>query len=87
MRCTVAGTSAGSEPTWPTANNGTVASGTATFTNVTGQSTYFWTAAAGDIPTLIGAVGTFRFAGGVRIIPSQRNPDGGKRLRDRDWHP
>jgi len=70
MRCTVAGTSAGSEPTWPTANNGTVASGTATFTNVTGQSTYFWTAAAGDIPTLIGAVGTFRFAGGDRMFVS-----------------
>jgi len=70
MRCTVAGTSAASEPTWPTADNGTVVSGGATFTNVTGQGAFGWTAAAGDIPTLIGAVGTFRFLGGDRMFVS-----------------
>lgn len=70
MRCTVAGTSAASEPTWPTTNNGTVVSGGATFANVTGQSTYGWNAAAGDMPTLQGAVGTFRVAAGDRMFVS-----------------
>jgi hypothetical protein len=70
MRVTTAGTSAASEPTWPSANNGTVTSGGAVFTNVTGQSTYGWSAAAGDLPTLLGAVGTFRFAGGDRLFVS-----------------
>lgn len=69
FRCTIAGT-ASTEPAWPTANNSTVASGGATFTNVTGQSTYGWSAAAGDIPTLVGAVGTFRFVGGDRMFVS-----------------
>ena len=70
MRVTVAGTSAGTEPTWPTTNNGTVVSGTATFANVTGQSAYGWSAAAGDIPTLNGAVGTARFVAGDRMFVS-----------------
>jgi hypothetical protein len=70
MRCTVAGTSAASEPAWPTANNGTVVSGGATFANVTGQSAYGWSAAAGDIPTLCGGAGATRFAGGERIFVS-----------------
>jgi hypothetical protein len=48
FRCTTAGTSS-TEPAWPTANNGTVATGGATFTNVTGQSTYGWGAAAGTL--------------------------------------
>lgn len=48
FRCTTAGTSS-TEPTWPTANNGTVTTGGATFTNVTGQSTYNWGAPAGDL--------------------------------------
>ena len=71
FRCTSAGTS-GTEPTWSTAaaNNATVTSTGATFTNVTGQSTFFWTAAAGDMPTLLGAGGTFRFAAGDRMFVS-----------------
>lgn len=69
FRCTTAGT-AGTEPAWPTANNSTITTGGATFTNVTGQSTYGWSAAAGDVPTLVGAVGTFRFAGGDRMFIS-----------------
>jgi hypothetical protein len=69
LRCTVAGT-ASTEPAWPTTNNGTVVSGGATFANVSGQSAYGWGAAAGDIPTLIGAVGTTRFAAGDRMFVS-----------------
>jgi hypothetical protein len=69
FRCTTAGT-ASTEPAWPTANKSTVTTGGATFTNVTGQSTFGWSAAAGDIPTLIGAVGTFRFAAGDRMFVS-----------------
>ena len=51
FRCTTGGLST-TEPTWATANNATSTSGTAVFTNVTGQSTFFWTAAAGDLATL-----------------------------------
>lgn len=69
FRCTTAGT-ASTEPAWPTANNSTITTGGATFTNVTGQSTYGWSAAAGDLPTLLGAVGTFRFAAGDRMFVS-----------------
>lgn len=69
FRCTTAGTSS-TEPTWPTANNSTIATGGATFANVTGQSTYGWGAAAGDLPTLLGAVGTNRFAAGDRMFVS-----------------
>jgi hypothetical protein len=68
MRCTVAGTSAASEPTWPTANNGTVVSGGATFANVTGQSAYGWSAAAGDVATIMTT--SNRLAGGDRIFIS-----------------
>jgi hypothetical protein len=66
MRCTTAGTSAASEPTWPAANNGTVTSGGAIFTNVTGQSTYGWSGAAGDLASLLGA--NVRFVAGDRIF-------------------
>ena len=69
MRCTTAGTSAASEPTWPTTNNGTVTSGTAVFTNVTGQSAYGWSAAAGDIPTMV-FCGAVRFTSGERMFVS-----------------
>lgn len=48
FRCTTAGTAA-TEPTWPTANNSTVTTGGATFTNVTSQGTYGWGAAAGTL--------------------------------------
>jgi hypothetical protein len=70
MRCTTAGTSAASEPTWPSGNNATVTSGGATFANVSGQSTYFWSAAAGDHQTLNGTVGTVRYAAGDRVFIS-----------------
>jgi hypothetical protein len=49
FRCTTAGTTSGTEPTWPAANNGTVTNGGAVFTNVAGQSTYGWSAAAGTL--------------------------------------
>lgn len=48
FRCTTAGTSS-TEPAWPNVNNSTVTTGGATFTNVTGQSTYGWAAAAGNL--------------------------------------
>src|ERR1044071_8617824 len=41
FRCTTAGTTT-TEPSWNVTNNGTSTSGTAVFTNVTGQSTYGW---------------------------------------------
>lgn len=52
FRCTTAGTSGASEPSWPTTNNGTVTNGGAVFTNVTGQSTYSWSAPAGTLLTI-----------------------------------
>src|SRR4029077_14744372 len=67
FRCTTAGT-ASTEPAWPTTNNSTITTGGATFTNVTGQSTSGWSAAAGDIPTLI--LTSPRFAGGDRMFVS-----------------
>jgi hypothetical protein len=69
FRCTTAGT-ASTEPAWPTGNNATITTGGATFTNVTGQSTYFWTAAAGDHQTLNGTTGALRFAAGDRVFIS-----------------
>jgi hypothetical protein len=56
-RCTTAGTSSGTEPVWGTvagANNDPFTDGTAGFTNVTGQSAYGWSAAAGTLYTLTG---------------------------------
>lgn len=53
FRCTVAGTSGTTEPTWSGSsnNNATIVSGGATFTNVTGQSAYGWAAAGGTLLT------------------------------------
>lgn len=67
FRCTTAGT-ASTEPTWPTANNSTITTGGATFTNVTGQSAYFWTAASGDLATLLTT--SNRLSGGDRVFLS-----------------
>jgi hypothetical protein len=69
FRCTTAGT-ASTEPAWPSANNSTITTGGATFTNVTGQSAFFWTAAAGDHQTLNGTVGAIRYAAGDRVFLS-----------------
>ena len=70
FRCTTAGT-AGTEPTWTSAanNNNTIVSGGATFTNVTGQSAYGWSAAWGS---LYGTIGWWssRVAVGDRIFIS-----------------
>jgi hypothetical protein len=70
-RCTTAGTSS-TEPTWSGAynNNATIASGGATFTNVTGQSAYFWTAAAGDVLSLNALSATPRLVAGERCYIS-----------------
>jgi hypothetical protein len=69
FRCTTAGTSS-TEPSWTSTNNGTNTSGGATFANVTGQSTYFWVAAAGDISSMIGQSSVARFAPGDRMFVS-----------------
>lgn len=55
FRCTVAGTSGATEPTWSGAatNNSTIVSGGATFANVTGQSTYGWSASSGTFLTVV----------------------------------
>jgi hypothetical protein len=70
FRCTTAGTSS-TEPAWPGGNNTTVTTGGATFTNVTGQSTYGWGAAAGNLLCISanGSGGT-RFAVGDRAFLS-----------------
>lgn len=73
FRCTVAGTSAATEPTWTTAatNNQTVVSGGATFANVTGQSAYGWSAAAGNLFCMgLGSAGSSRFTAGDRAFLS-----------------
>lgn len=73
FRCTTAGT-ASAEPTWTSAssNNSTVtAAGGAVFTNVTGQSTYGWSAAAGALYSIgNNATGGGRPAGGDRVFLS-----------------
>lgn len=50
-RCTTAGTSGGTEPTWANAylDGNTIASGGATFTNVAGRSAHGWSAALGSL--------------------------------------
>ncbi len=45
LRCTTAGTSGGSEPSWSLGKGATTADGTAVWTEVTGNSTYGWSAA------------------------------------------
>src|SRR5215469_7241358 len=72
-RCTTAGTSAASEPSWNFTNNLTTTSGGAIFTCVGGQSTYGWSAAVGDLASITTvASGTPRFtAAGDRAFVSQ----------------
>lgn len=73
FRCTTAGTSASTEPAWTGApsNGSTVTSGGATFTNVSGQSTYGWSAAAGNLYSIGGnGAGGARSAVGDRVFLS-----------------
>src|SRR5215472_16655233 len=72
-RCTTAGTSAASEPSWTITNNATTTSGGATFTCVGGQSTYGWSACAGDVVSITNTPsGTPRIsAAGDRTFVSQ----------------
>lgn len=60
FRCTTAGTSAGSEPSWNLGVGATTTSGTAVFTEVTGNSTYNW---AAPCATLVPAYNTRAGAG------------------------
>ena len=68
FRCTTAGTSS-TEPSWPAANNGTVTTGGATFTNVSGQSAYGWSAAAGTLCTMT-QISNSRSVAGDRLFLS-----------------
>ena len=68
-RCTTAGTSGASEPSWGYNNNTTTNSGTAVFTNVTGQSAYGWSAAALTVAHFT-QVFTAKAAAGDRIFVS-----------------
>lgn len=72
FRCTTAGTSSGTEPSWPTTNNSTVTNGTAVFTNVTGQSAYGWSAAAGTLWLITGS----RVVVGDRVFLSSDHVEG-----------
>jgi hypothetical protein len=64
QRCTVAGTSAATEPTWPTTIGGTVVSGGATFQNIHSQvAAWGWNAATGNLYTLAQAGGGGPVAG------------------------
>jgi hypothetical protein len=69
FRCTTAGTS-GTEPAWTNANGGTNTTGGATFTNVSSQSTYGWSAAAGSLQTINYTGGGARVSIGDRIFVS-----------------
>lgn len=66
FRCTTAGTSS-TEPNWSTVpqNNATITTGGATFTNVSGQSTYGWSACYGNIQTSLNPTWG-------RIVPGDR---------------
>ncbi|HEY2419618.1 MAG TPA: hypothetical protein VGH84_17005, partial [Steroidobacteraceae bacterium] len=68
FRCTTAGT-ASTEPVWPAANNATITTGGATFTNVSGQAAYGWSAAAGTL-WAIAVANSSRPAVGDRVFLS-----------------
>lgn len=68
-RCTTAGTTSGTEPaSWNNANNGTTTNGTATFTNIAGQSAFGWAGAAGNTYQVLGAAFSGKSANGDRIF-------------------
>jgi hypothetical protein len=61
-RCTTAGTSGGSESAYSQNNGATTTQGTAVFTCISGNSTYGWTGAAGDVTTVDNLGGGSGFA-------------------------
>jgi hypothetical protein len=68
-RCTTAGTSAGSEPTWTSILGSTTTSNTAVFTAVN-SDTYGWAAAAGDLKTVFNDLTTGYAALGDKVFVS-----------------
>jgi hypothetical protein len=48
------GVTGSSEPSWPSADSGTVTDGGVTWENITGQSGYGWAGCAGDVGTITG---------------------------------
>ena len=75
-RCTTAGTSAGSEPTWNRTDGATTTSGGAVFTNVSGGATYNWSAALGGIASLVGAAYKTAVAGDRVFVSSDHSESG-----------
>lgn len=69
FRCTTAGT-ASTEPSWPGGNNQTVTTGGATFTNVSGQGAYGWSAAVGNLYCVSNSGGNRPVVAGDRIFLS-----------------
>jgi hypothetical protein len=69
FRCTTAGTSGATEPSYPIADGNTVVSGGATFTNVSGRSAHGWSAAAGTLGCISSSISN-RAVGGDRIFLS-----------------
>lgn len=69
FRCTTAGTSS-TEPVWPGSNNATVTTGGATFTNVSGQAAYGWSAAAGNLYSFTNSATSSRPVAGDRVFLS-----------------
>ncbi len=63
FRCTTAGTSGGAEPSWNLTKGSTTNSGTAVFTEVTGNSTYGWAAAAARINIFMNGASSWEAAG------------------------
>ena len=55
FRCTTAGTSGGSAPSWNLTQGGTTNDGTAVWTEVTGNSTYGWSAAGARLRLFAGS--------------------------------
>src|SRR5262245_41147555 len=70
QRCTTAGTTAGTEASWSNTNNATTTQGSAVFTCVAGQSTYGWSAAAGNMLSIGIFASVARTTGGDRVFVS-----------------
>lgn len=70
------GISGASQPTWPIPNNGTVVDGGVTWTQVSGQSAFGWTAAAGTIDTMLRSTTIFLAIGDDIFIGSDHSETG-----------
>lgn len=71
FRCTTAGISGASEPSWNLSKGATTVSATATFTEVTGNSTYSWSAPSISITLMLG--GSWAASGDTVYVASDHN--------------